>query len=60
MSKFSGFNSRQQETTYNKFVYKTLEIFADEIITKRKFQFLYGKSSFSIDIFYEIITYFIN
>ena len=43
MSKFSGFNSRQQESTYNKFVYKTLEIFADEIITKRKFQFLYGK-----------------
>jgi hypothetical protein len=36
MSVYSGFATRKQETTYNNFVFKLIQIFGDEILIKRK------------------------
>ena len=36
MSIYSGFATRQQETTYNKFMFKTLQIMAEEISGRKR------------------------
>jgi hypothetical protein len=46
MSVYSGFATRKQETTYNNFVYKLIQILADEILNKRKLGIIPGKFLF--------------
>jgi hypothetical protein len=36
MSVYSGFATKQQESTYNKFVSKLIQILSDEVLTRRK------------------------
>ena len=36
MSVYSGFATRQQESTYNKFVLKLIQILSDEVLAKRR------------------------
>lgn len=43
MSVYSGFATRHQETTYNKFVFKTLEIISEEILRIKKNGIIPGK-----------------
>jgi len=51
MSIYSGFCTRKQEHTYNRFVFKVLEILSDEIHSIKKNK--YGKCSFQIlELFY--------
>ena len=45
MSIYSGFATRQQETIYNKFVYKSLEMLAEEVVNRRSKQYSKGKAS---------------
>jgi hypothetical protein len=46
MSVYSGFATRKQETTYNNFVYKLIQILADEILNRRKLGIIPGKFFF--------------
>ena len=34
MSVYGGFATRSQETTYNKFVFKTIQVFAEEVMRR--------------------------
>jgi hypothetical protein len=43
MSVYSGFATRHQETTYNKFVFKTIEIISEEILRIKKNGVIPGK-----------------
>ena len=49
MSIYSGFATRQQESTYNKFVHKALEILSEEVLKKRKIQ-VFGANIGKLDI----------
>ena len=40
---YSGFKTKEQESTYNKFVFKLIQILSEEIFTRRK-NFVPGKS----------------
>ena len=43
MSVYSGFATRQQESTYNKFVYKLIEILSEQVVAKKKAGPVQGK-----------------
>jgi hypothetical protein len=50
MSVYSGFATRKQETTYNNFVFKLIQIFADEILNRRKLGIIPGMFIFYINV----------
>jgi hypothetical protein len=41
---YSGFKNKDQESTYNKFVFKLIQILSEEIFTRRR-NFVPGKSN---------------
>ena len=61
MSVYSGFATRKQETTYNNFVFKLIQIFADEILNRRKLgirciRFCIKPKAYLISTYISIIT----